>query len=72
MVSSNNSYLIKIICLLTVLWFQIFISNPDNFQTGLFDWKGMTKAGQGGPGSNGNERVTLHTRSRELEPYLGM
>ena len=42
MVSNNYSYLIKIImiiiiCLHTVMWFQIFLSNTNNVLTDLLD-----------------------------------
>ena len=37
MVSSNYSYLIVVIYLHTVIWFQVFLSNTNNFQTDLFN-----------------------------------
>ena len=52
-----------IICLHTVIWFQVFPSNTNNFQTDLFDPE------QSGPGSNVNERV-LSTRC-SLMSYPG-
>ena len=33
MVSSDYSYLLKIICLHTVMWFQVFLSNTYNLCT---------------------------------------
>ena len=32
MIQSNYSYLIRIICLHTVLWFQVFLSNTNYMQ----------------------------------------
>ena len=38
MVSSNFFYfIIVIICLCIIVWFQIFLYNSKNFQTGMFD-----------------------------------
>ena len=49
----------------TVIGFQVFLSNINNFQTDLFDLDGIltgtTIPDQSGPGSNSNEEVTLHT-----------
>ena len=61
MISSNYSYLIIIICLHTVIWFQIFLFKINNLLTVIKSidetLTGITTLSQGGSGSNGNEKV---------------
>ena len=62
MVLTNYFYLIiKISCLHTVIRYQVFLSNTNNFQTDLFDLymepKKEIPLKQKGPGNNGYEEV---------------
>ena len=63
MVSSNCSYLIIIvICLHTVIWFQVFLSNTNNFlNRSIWPTDGTltdtSTPSQNGPGSNGDEGI---------------
>ena len=54
------------------MWFQVFLSNSNNFQTDLFDFmmSDTTSSNQSGPESYENERVTPY--SPELEPQRWM
>ena len=44
-------------CLYTVVWFQVFLSNNKNFKTHPFDLTDTTTPHQSAPGSNDNEGV---------------
>ena len=61
-----------IICLHTVIWFQVFLSNTNNFQTKSI-WPiygiltGTITMCESGLGSNGNEGITPH--SPELQNW---
>ena len=57
---SSNYLMTVIICLHTVIWFQVFLSNPNNFQTYFIDGDltDTTTLSQSRPGSNGNEFFT--------------
>ena len=60
-----------------IIWFQVFLSNTNNFPTYLFDPLikqickiGTTTLGQGGPWSDFNKGMTPH--SSKLEPHYLM
>ena len=56
--------MIIIICFNTVIWFQVFFTNTNNFQTYLFKDGTListTTPGQSGHGSHGKKRRLLHT-----------
>ena len=63
MVSSIYSYLIIIVCLHKVTWFQVFLSNTNNFQKYILGHRWNSKKGTT-PGQNWPD----HSKG-ELEPY---
>ena len=60
MASINYSYLIIIVYLHTVIWFQVFLSDTNHFWIDLFGtFTGTTTQGQSRPGRNGDEGVLI-------------
>ena len=76
MVSNNYFYLI-IICLHTVIWFHVFLSNTNDFQTDLFDpymgpMQVLTRRVRVDPGLMAMKEYSILPKSLELKPHHQM